>query len=667
MTNVPRLPSADAPTRRIAAYNRTESIGVLPLSERPYNCLQRAGIDTIGKLAASTDSELRNISSFGEKSLREVNQVLDEYLAEVGDADREALEPADPAAASAIRQLRRAATRAHEEGVVTIGQFVKALGADISPTWLDERDSGLLATPLQALSDPTMAIQHGWQHAMQTTIDAMKEQARAAVLETSPLQSKSRTLDQVGQVYGVTRERIRQLRVSTSKSLVGQPAIAAAVDLFTRLISPACPASLLVQRGFDPADDLVKILATVAQFTGSLDNKIWIEPAAGDQWYGTGPSPSDWLMEAVGQNEKGSSVTELDESFRTLYTRANPNHLHTMLREDPNFRVQGDRVWDWSGSLLDKCLAMLQAHGEPMTTEELIALVEPNNHRSLEQQLWDERKNGSRIVTTVERLWALPGWDVDEYTRGEDLMAQIIEELGGKASLRRLTKEVQLRGGFSPQSVHMWATMTPRFVHVDGVVRCRKPDEPIPVPLPSESGDMFRRLDDPKLGKWSTLINVDFEKIRTNSTAVPLAFVSILGIEFGGDLEQFIECNGVKVSVSWRQNDLRLHSSGGWRKVCESLGANDGDQLIFTAAGRGAASAWILPEVDRGEGPTDVIRALIGGAGTDDVLTDLAWAIGLDGELDKEFTLDDITALLKIRRKRELRDALTAIHPELDL
>ena len=50
----------------------------LDLSERPRNCLKRAQINSIGELAERTEDDLLAITNFGQKSLDEVLQKLDE-------------------------------------------------------------------------------------------------------------------------------------------------------------------------------------------------------------------------------------------------------------------------------------------------------------------------------------------------------------------------------------------------------------------------------------------------------------------------------------------------------------------------------------------------------------------------------------------------------------
>ena len=50
----------------------------LELSERPRNCLKRAQVNTIGELVQQTEDDLLAITNFGQKSLDEVIQKLDE-------------------------------------------------------------------------------------------------------------------------------------------------------------------------------------------------------------------------------------------------------------------------------------------------------------------------------------------------------------------------------------------------------------------------------------------------------------------------------------------------------------------------------------------------------------------------------------------------------------
>jgi DNA-directed RNA polymerase subunit alpha len=48
----------------------------LEIGVRAYNCLKRAGVQTIGDLQAKSESELKAIPNFGERSIEEVIEAL---------------------------------------------------------------------------------------------------------------------------------------------------------------------------------------------------------------------------------------------------------------------------------------------------------------------------------------------------------------------------------------------------------------------------------------------------------------------------------------------------------------------------------------------------------------------------------------------------------------
>ena len=50
---------------------------MLDLSVRSFNCLKRAGIDTVGDLTNRTQDEMIKVRNLGKKSLEEVIQKLE--------------------------------------------------------------------------------------------------------------------------------------------------------------------------------------------------------------------------------------------------------------------------------------------------------------------------------------------------------------------------------------------------------------------------------------------------------------------------------------------------------------------------------------------------------------------------------------------------------------
>jgi len=51
-------------------------IDEMDLTVRSYNCLKRAGIDTVGELVSRTEDDMRKIRNFGAKSLEEIKEKI---------------------------------------------------------------------------------------------------------------------------------------------------------------------------------------------------------------------------------------------------------------------------------------------------------------------------------------------------------------------------------------------------------------------------------------------------------------------------------------------------------------------------------------------------------------------------------------------------------------
>jgi DNA-directed RNA polymerase subunit alpha len=54
------------------------TIEELDLSVRSYNCLKRAGINTVQELANKSEEDMMKVRNLGRKSLEEVKNKLDE-------------------------------------------------------------------------------------------------------------------------------------------------------------------------------------------------------------------------------------------------------------------------------------------------------------------------------------------------------------------------------------------------------------------------------------------------------------------------------------------------------------------------------------------------------------------------------------------------------------
>ena len=55
---------------------QTCALPIFELGVRSYNCLKRAGVQTVGDLVQKSESELNAIPNFGRKSIEEVIETL---------------------------------------------------------------------------------------------------------------------------------------------------------------------------------------------------------------------------------------------------------------------------------------------------------------------------------------------------------------------------------------------------------------------------------------------------------------------------------------------------------------------------------------------------------------------------------------------------------------
>ena len=211
----------------------------------------------------------------------------------------------------------------------------------------------------------------------------------------------------------------------------------------------------------------------------------------------------------------------------------------------------------------------------------------------------------------------------------------------------------------------MYATMHSRFVCEDDIVRLRRDDEPIATTPPERSGQVYRRVDVATPGCWSIVLDVDYAAIRAASTSLPSPFIALLGMSDGNP--KSISCNNTEVEATINMSSVALSSSGGWRDVVTSLGAQDGDRVVFTALPTGDAAATLAPDLSSPSENVNLIRSLIGGDGANGLLEDFAYAVGVTETVDDEFIFEELDERLSRRGTPDIRAALVAIHPELEL
>lgn len=246
-------------------------LDLLALSPRPHNCLRRAGIDTIGQLAAMSEEQLLAVRNLGPTSLAEIQQKLAGYLAQHPEYRLPAAPAPQPAApVSSPSQvpyrppvvhpalLARAAkiplngisvTRLvlptrdarflSAQDIRTVGDLARQPADLFAPgfvipkrvdwylEWLvtqtkdswDEEVAGKRVSPVHRLllSETTL------DQLIAEWIEGIGKQAREVLRLRFGYGGPPMTLEEVGQqLEGITRERVRQVQVRALKRL-GEP------------------------------------------------------------------------------------------------------------------------------------------------------------------------------------------------------------------------------------------------------------------------------------------------------------------------------------------------------------------------------------------------------------------------------------------------------------
>lgn len=139
MTDVTQqtVPEQITKTAPVAALSLV-SLDGLKLSVRAADCLNHAGIKTVGELATKTDADLLRIGGFGRRALKEVRKVLSSYGLDLGMEEKNP-DNLHPTALSETTSSKteilarsvydldltvRAANLLHRAGIKTMGELV---------------------------------------------------------------------------------------------------------------------------------------------------------------------------------------------------------------------------------------------------------------------------------------------------------------------------------------------------------------------------------------------------------------------------------------------------------------------------------------------------------------------------------------------------------------
>ena len=456
------------------------------------------------------------------------------------------------------------------------------------PAAILEADATIRATSLRTWT-ADLAPAYDVVSAVQDTLGSLEANRRVVAERRLLVLDSPATLDELGKDLGITRERVRQIEKATETWL------AHAIDKKHRSVRRTAtrlrdylgiasqvealrsPASPLAALGLTSLDDLAtRYLLRLAGPYSLRGDWLILRPARAAVEeskeilrIATASGPAPFARAAEGLIVYGIPAREVAEWIVSV----------------SSFRVEGEFVIPWSGSMADKAWYLLALEGRPMTGDELLERVAPQaNGRGLLSQLGSDE----RLKRTGVHHWGLRQWAHDEYTTVADEIAQEIQRQGGSAQMEHLVEYVSSTYGVAQGSVRSYAS-GPRFAR-DGrgnvSLATTTPNWAPPRP-PQESKGLYLHGD-----RWALRLRINPDMMRGSGFPVSTAFAGLIGIR---PLEsRLLETPRGPLLASWTNLQPTL---GSIRSQLEALGASVGD-TCFIAAREGSAEIFVTRQDD---------------------------------------------------------------------
>lgn len=471
------------------------------------------------------------------------------------------------------------------------------------------------------LTDPPPSLIARWTHATSSSLNHPTTDAAALLLEQLvesggsyarqilELRHSARigraTLESVGDVVGVTRERVRQVEkkflTQCEEHLTSENVwpLAARVEDIRRLLGVACRvgserfelAASRARHGVDPdlrsaAENLVFHLA--GPYTVERE---WLFRK------GSEISSHDSLTRAL---LPGGGVTPAEQTQLADSLGLHHDQLELLRSEGlPELSCDG-RFFHRTTTLGELAIAYLEHHQREATTDELVSVlqVKSPNERSARNALFLEE----RIHRTRKDHWALTEWGRRRYSTIHELMLDAIDDAGGLVSLDRLTAELHESFGVSATSIRMIAER-PLFVLLDGMIRRRHSGEPVDVST-SVNPTVLRHT---ALGAVAWRFTIDRDIVRGSGRKIPGALAAWLDID--PDSGRAVSVDERTVTLSWSAG---VPAIGSLRHLVTDHGGSEGDVAVIVFHEEGWGECRILSQELIENDPIRSVALLLG-------------------------------------------------------
>lgn len=226
-----------------------------------------------------------------------------------------------------------------------------------------------------------------------------------------------------------------------------------------------------------------------------------------------------------------------------------------------------------SAGLSDKVAAVLKANVEPMTADEISAVVGENTSaRAVLKAL----HGNAAFVRTSRTSWTLADREVSAYGGIAQELKNRVADAGGRVAVRALLDDMLDAFPDIKESSIRTYLATLAFVVEGGMVRCRRPEDPWPIVSSLNTVPGASHRSD---GCVQLAIPVTTQVLRGSGLSIEPPVAQAIGVAPG--LGRDFETAHGPVPVAWDPAEPAAPNMGSVRQLAHAVDAELGDLLVL--------------------------------------------------------------------------------------
>jgi len=433
-------------------------VEVLALSRRAYNALKRTNIDTIQQLANCTESNLLSIRNIGVTTLDDMRNKLNSYIDTAlrtggWDSQREHTK----AICEKLSQLTHTSANTESSSSPPLEQVR-------TPLTLDEAFNelfGILKNPRQSM---ILRLRYGLDDGM------------------------PRTLEEVGQRFGITRERIRQIE-NKILNRIRHPTRRHIIDDIVRPFEFALQQAGGILKENQISEKVTEVMVLseinpigatrfVLKVTSRLEeigDGIWALEECPHEYF---PSVTAAAALRLEKNHSRMRYNQLVSEVRKILDPSNSMEerkidtlfIEACLQVDAQFEISNDgwcTLAKWQNSYIDEMVEVLRNEDTPLHFREIASGVKAllnGNHEVSDHNIHAIAQRRQDIFVWVgQGTYGLVEWGMQRPLYYVDLINNILEVEGKALPAEEIIRRVEESRPCKHTSIMMYLTLNDRF------------------------------------------------------------------------------------------------------------------------------------------------------------------------------------------------------------